>query len=159
MQIRTVALAVAILVPAGMLAQAPPALKSQLTAMQANVGKISNAAEKERWQANAQLWDVKINRAGKLELSDIAKMRPILETMKVNVSKITDGAEKERWQANVDAWQTLIDKFQLYAKADRDLMRARLETIKANVQKIRVAAEKERWEANRELWTLTLRTL
>jgi hypothetical protein len=159
MKLRTVALAVAILVPAGTLAQAPPALKSQLTAMQANVGKISNAGEKERWQTNAQLWEVKINRVGKLELSDIAKMRPILETMKVNVSKITDGAEKERWQANVDAWQTLIDKFQVYAKADRDLMRARLETIKANVMKIRVAAEKERWEANRELWTLTLRTL
>lgn len=160
MNVRHLALTVLLVaIPAGAFTQAPPALKTQLTAMQANLGKIPNAGEKERWQTNATLWDVKINRVGKLELSDLAKMRPVLETMKANVAKITDAGEKERWQANVDIWQTIIDKAQQYAKPDRDLMRARLETIKANVAKIRVAAEKERWEANRELWTITLRTL
>jgi len=153
-------LAVMIAAPVAVWAQASPALKAPFEAMRANVGKISNAAERERWETNVAIWQVKIGRADKLEPADLAKMRASFDTMKANVAKITAAAEKERWQANCDLWQVLLAAApNKVAKADRDKMRTTLDLIKANVAKIAVPAERERWDANHQLWVLTLRTM
>ena len=147
-----------VVLPVAPAAQYHPALKGPNAAIQANVGRISQAAERERWQENAALWNVKVYKA-KLEPMDVEVLKARLDRMQANVNQITDGAEKERWQANCDIWKVMLNLKYPIAKADRDAMRARLDQMKANVMKIRVPAEKERWDANLELWTVTLRVL
>lgn len=144
--------------PVSLAAQYHPALKGPHAAIQANVGRISQAPERERWQENAALWNVKVYKA-KLEPMDVEVLTARLDRMQTHVSQISDGAEKERWQANCDMWKVLLSLKYPVAKPDRDRLRAKLDLMKANVMKIRVPAEKERWDANLELWTVTLRVL
>ena len=60
---RTILLtAVVALVPLSLAAQHHPGLKGPNDALQANVTRISQAAERERWQENAAIWNVKAAR-------------------------------------------------------------------------------------------------
>ncbi|HKW03275.1 MAG TPA: hypothetical protein VJN96_25850 [Vicinamibacterales bacterium] len=126
--------------------------KSMFERMQANVAKIADPAEKERWQANTALWNTKIGKAGSLDAADFAKMQPSFDTMQANVAKITDPAEKERWQANCALWKVMLAHGDKLAKADLDTMKASFDVMKTNVAKIANASEKARWQTNRDLW-------
>jgi hypothetical protein len=154
MRIRNLVPALLIAVPSIGVAQVARSTQATFDQMQANVAKITVQGEKERWQANADMWQVKLAHMDKLAKPELDKITASLNAMKMNVAKIAIAAEKERWQANVDLWQaSLAPKV---AKADLDKMNAALSTIKANVAKITVPAEKERWEANRDLWQAVL---
>ena len=157
MNIRTLVISALVAIPAAVSTQGLPALQAPVATMKANVGKVSSAGERERWQANASLWEIRAARTNKLEAADIAKMRPVFDAMGTNVSKISDPAEKERWQANCEMWRVLLNQTDRIEKPAREQMRSWLAVMTANVAKIGAAAERERWDANRELWTLLLR--
>ena len=128
-------------------------LKATFDKMQAEVAKITDVSEKERWQANTALWQVKIARTGRLDQADLAKMQASLDTMKANVARLTgaaETAEKERWLANCELWQRAL--LQTGRPADIDTMKASLARMKTNVATITDATEKTRWQANHNLW-------
>jgi len=128
--------------------QSAPTAKASLDTMQANVAKIANPAEKERWQTNAAMWQTKIGHTGKLDPADLAKMQSSFDTMKTNVAKITDPAEKERWQANTAMWQVVVDQGgATLTPSELSTLNASLATMKANIAKITDASEKARWQA------------
>lgn len=132
--------------------QTGPTAKASFDTMQANVAKITNPAEKERWQANTSMWQSKIGHPGKLDPADLTKLQSSFDTMKTNVAKITDPAEKERWQANTAMWQVVLGQGATLTPAELGTLNASLATMKANVAKISEAPEKARWQANRDLW-------
>jgi hypothetical protein len=129
-----------------------PTAKSSFDTMQANVAKIADPAEKERWQANSAMWQTKIGHTGKLDPADLAKMQASFDAMKANVAKITDPAEKERWQANTAMWQVVLGQGATLTPAEFSTLNASLTTMKTNVTKISDAPEKARWQANCDLW-------
>lgn len=133
-------------------AQKTPDMKTSFGVMNANVAKITAAAEKERWQANADAWRLDLARAGTLPSSDLDKLSKLVATMKANVAKVTDPAEKERWQANIELWQLLVRGKGAFGKSEMTAANTHLATIKTNVAKITDAAERERWQANRDMW-------
>lgn len=130
--------------------------KASLDVMKGNVSKITEAGEKDRWQPNIDLWQIKLAQTGALAKADLYKMAALLDRIKANVAKITDAGEKERWQANVDLWQVLIAQKGVLAKVDVEKLKSPLGKMKANVAKITEAGEKERWQANRELWQVLI---
>ena len=132
--------------------QSAPTAKASFDTMQANVAKITDPAEKERWQANTAMWQTKIGHTGKLDPADLAKMQSSFDTMKANVAKIADPAEKERWQANTAMWQVVLGQGAMLTPSELSTLNASLTTMKANVAKITEASEKARWQANRDLW-------
>ena len=148
-------------VPALLAAQgAPVQQKHDVTTtfgvMKSNVGKITAAGEKERWQANVDEWSVVVAEGGKPAKADLDKISAALATIKSNVGKLAAGAERERWQANVDLWQLYVTCEGAFAKPDVAAANAAFEKMKANVAKISEASEKERWIANRDLWRATI---
>ena len=161
---RSLLIALLLVTPIAVAGQTPPpagppaALKTPFAAMQANLNRVPNAAERERWEANVTLWSVKMKK-NQLDADDIDIMKKAFGAMKANVAKVTDAAEKERWDANIAMWEVLMAAPGKVAKAGRDQMLKSLDVIKANLAKIRVAAERERWDANREMWTVTLRLM
>jgi hypothetical protein len=161
MKLSKLVLAAAIAMPAfagaqGASPQAKPDMKVTFAVMKANVAKISDAGEKERWLANKNAWDVAVSQTGKVQAADLAKVSTALGAMKTNVAKITEATEKERWQANVDLWQLFDSRGGSLSKADLPAANASLEKIKANVARITAAAEKERWQADRDLWQIVI---
>jgi hypothetical protein len=126
--------------------------KTSLDAIKANVAKITEAGEKQRWQANIDLWQLKFAQPGIIAKTDLDKMTSSLDRIKANVAKVTDAQEKERWQANIDMWQVLIDQKGVLLKGGVEKVKAPFEKMKANIAKITEAGEKQRWEANRDLW-------
>jgi hypothetical protein len=132
---------------------APPEMKAAFARMQANVGNISGPLEKERWQANVALWQVRLGNVGRLEKADLDKMQPSFDLMKENVAKITEPAEKERWQLNRDLWQiTLSQTTGKISSADMEKIKAAFDKMQANIARITGVWERGRWQANRDLW-------
>ncbi len=143
------------------LAQAGPAqgkkdLKASLEAIQANVARITEAGETERWQANIELWQVKLAHTGAIAQADLAKMIRALDRIKANVVKVSEARERERWQANIELWGVLIGQKGVLAKGDAAKLKAPYERMRANIAKISEAGEKERWGANRDMWRVVI---
>lgn len=128
------------------------AMQAAFDSMQANVATIAVPHEKERWQANVALWQVRLGHMGKLEKADLGTMQASFDLMKANVAKITAPAEKERWLANRDLWQLALHQTGKMSSADMKRMQAGFETMRANVARISAPAERGRWQANRDLW-------
>ncbi len=131
-------------------------LKASLETMKANVAKVTEAGEKERWQANIDLWQLKLGHGRAIGKTDLHKMTGLLHRIKANVAKVTDVAEKERWQANIDLWQGLIRQKGVLAKGHAEKLKAPFKKMKANIAKITEAGEKERWQTNREMWKVVI---
>jgi hypothetical protein len=127
-------------------------MKVAFSNMQSNVTNISGPLEKERWEANIALWQVRLGHMGKLEKADIDNMRPSFNVMNANVAKITEPAERERWRANRDLWQIALTEADKLSSADRDKMKVAFDKMQANLVKITGVWEKGRWQANRDLW-------
>jgi multidrug resistance efflux pump len=84
-------------------------MQASLDAMNANVAKITEAGEKERWQANCDMWRLVLSEPT-ISSANLATIKTRLATMKANVAKISERAEKGRWQADRDLWQSVIGK-------------------------------------------------
>jgi len=179
----------AVLTPALAMTQVAPAAtpgtKAVLEQMQTNVAQVTQAAEKERWNANLGMWKVVFAKPGKLAAADVEALRTSLKTMRTNVDAITSAAEKERWTANLRLWQAFVGGKAMTAPmpmntpccggampmatpmAGRAMMGmpangmrqgtdAAFGRMTLNVAKITEPAEKERWQANCDLWTAVL---
>ena len=89
-------------------------MQASLDTIKTNVAQISGtaeAAEKERWQANRDLWEMYLEQVGKIpKAADLDEMNASFNIMKANVAKITNAAEKVRWQANRILWQSVLDQ-------------------------------------------------
>ena len=146
-------------------AQVPPPKAAQATTkavverMKTNVAKIAEPSEKDRWQANLELWQLETALTGAATTADLDRMKPLVDRIAANVAKITQPAEKERWQANLDLWTIASRSAAKVPNDDRAKLTAAFERMKANVAKIADPAEKDRWEANRELWRTQLTKL
>lgn len=130
--------------------------QSLLDQIRANVAKVTDAPEKERWQGNIDLWQTKLARTDKLAAADIDKMNASLKTIRANVAKVTEPAEKARWTANADLWTAFLALKDTPAKTEIDHMNGLVAAITSNVAKVTAADEKERWMANRDLWKTTI---
>ncbi len=137
-------------------AQATLELKGSFDVMKANVAKITEFGEKERWTANVDLWQIKLMQKGEISKAELEKMIALLDRTKANVAKVTEAAEKERWQANITLWQTLIAQKGVLTKSNVDKMTAPFATIKANVAEITEPEEMERWQVNRDMWQMVI---
>lgn len=126
------------------------ATMSPLDTMKANVAKVMDPGEKERWNANIDLWTMKLAMKG-MPSMDMTKMKAPMDTMKANVSKITEAGEKERWQMNCDLWEKWMAE-----KPDTAKMKESLADFKTKVAGIKDVAEKERWQMNYDLWESAL---
>jgi hypothetical protein len=136
--------------------QAKPDPKTTFSVLKANVAKITAPAEKERWQANKDAWEVEVAQTGKVRKVELGKMLGAIDRIKANVAKIRAGSEKERWQANIDLWDLFLSRAGAFEKTDLTTASAALETMKANVAAISAPVERERWQANRDLWQAAL---
>lgn len=137
--------------------QAGSTTSSSFDTMAANVAQITEPAEKQRWQANTDLWRMRLGEPGTLNAAELSKMKPLLDTMTANVSKVTEPGEKVRWQANCDLWQLELASSNPMSKTDLDRAKASLAHMKTNVAAIKAGAEKARWQANLDLWTARIR--
>ena len=160
---------------------APPATagaKLALDRMQANVARIAAPAERERWNANVEMWKVVFAKAGTLSTADVDALKASLKTIRTNVASIARPAEKERWSANVRLWQMFVREMPAMptgmpmtppggvgampccspgAGAPHAMATdAAFGRMTLNVAKIAEPAEKERWQANCDLWQLIL---
>ena len=124
-------------------ARTKPDGKAPFDVMKANVAKITEAGEKERWQANLDLWQLKLAQTGAVAKTELDKMAVALDRIKANVAKVTEAGEKRRWQANLDLWQVVIAQKGVPAKGDVEKLKAPFEKMKANVAKVTAAGEKE----------------
>jgi len=138
--------------PQGAPVQPRPDMNASFAAMKANVAKIVDPAEKERWQANVDAWQIEIAQTGAITKAKNDKLAASLRKIRRNVARVADPAEKERWQANIGLWQLLISHKGLLAKSDLATAKAFVETISNNVAKVTEPGEKERWTANRDMW-------
>lgn len=136
MRMRNLAAMLLLALPGAAAAQQAPATRSPLEVMKASLDTVRNAAEKERWNANIQLWTIALAHPGPIAKKDLTRMSTQFDRMTSNVSKIRVAAEKERWDANVEMWRVLIEnKGVLTARAVSTLTPV-FETMKANVAEI-----------------------
>ncbi len=136
--------------------QATSTLQARLDTMRANVARISRRDEKDRWQANADLWTLLLDHNGVVADIDASRATALMGAMKASVATIAAPDEKERWQANVDLWQARLGRTGDLPRSDVDRMKALMYRLRTNVEQIRPADEKQRWTANYELWDLLL---
>ena len=130
--------------------------KPILERMQANVAKITQVPEKQRWQANVTAWQTVLGSPETLSQADLAALKASLLTMRTNIATIERPAEAARWRANGILWQAFVAGEKVSKTAtEKDSALARM---KANVAKITDSSEKERWQANVDLWTALLST-
>jgi hypothetical protein len=141
-----------LLAPALASGQQAPAAKTPFEVMKANVAQCRNAAEKERWTANVDLWQIALAAPGPVAVADRAKMSSLLETIRVNVSRVSSTPEKERWTANIEMWRVLIASGGVLTRTDASTLAPVFDRMKTNVAAITRGPEKERWMANRDLW-------
>lgn len=135
---------------------AGPQTQAAFATIQDNVAEIVFAPEQQRWLSNIDLWKARLDKTGKLEKADIAKMQKAFTKLQANVAKLIAPAEKERWIANRDLWQIVMGMSGMPAANDAVVMTAVLAKMQANVANIADAQEKERWAANTELWKSTI---
>lgn len=149
-------LAIALLVPlavrtAAAIPQAGPR-NAAFDTMATNVGKITDMSEKGRWQANVDMWRVRLARSGALTPADVDKLQECFDAMKANVSAITVAGERNRWHANVDLWEAVIAHPRTMSPADVDAAKSSIARMKMIVSLLKAGDEKERWQANVDLW-------
>lgn len=145
-------------------AQATPAKPAQTTSalvarIKTNVAQITEPTEKDRWQANLELWQLATGLTGPATKADLDRMKLLVDRIFANTARITDPAEKGRWQANVDMWKIVSTYAGQVPKEDLAKAKASFARMKANVATITAAKEKERWQANRDLWRAQLAKL
>jgi hypothetical protein len=133
-------------------AQSARWMKASVDQISANIANVTEPTEKERWQANVQMWSRMVAHLGSTTKVDIDQMTADLNAIKANVARITDADERERWQANVDLWQAVLALKEKALRDDVDKIDALRIAMHANVRKLPVSAEKERWTANQLLW-------
>ncbi len=156
MKVRTAWLGLLLVVPTLLAGQQPAGEQPPFEVMQANVARIRNTAEKDRWMANVDLWKIALAQPGPVAAEDRSRMDALLQRIRYNVARIRNAPEKQRWETNIALWRVLIEGNGVLSKADVATLTPQLETMKANVADISVAAEHERWQANRELWEVVL---
>jgi hypothetical protein len=83
-------------------------MRKPFATMKANVAKITDAAEKERWDANVAMWEVVMAAPGKVAKPGRDAMVKALDTIKANLAKIRVAAERERWDANREMWTVTL---------------------------------------------------
>jgi hypothetical protein len=152
MKLATVLLGLLVTLPAASAAQTASSSTTLLDRIKANVA-LTAGAEKERWTANVQLWDLKLAQKDRLSAAELGMMKASLDQIKANVANVLYAPEKERWEANIALWQATFDNAGQLSPAAVATMKGSLAVIRANVAKITEMTEKERWEANRDLWT------
>src|SRR4026207_1927267 len=76
----------------------------------ANIAKVTAPAERDRWQANVELWTVATRVKLDFRAGDDIKLRGPFERMKLNVAAITEPGEQARWTANRDLWQVMVNR-------------------------------------------------
>ena len=138
-------------------AEATPARPAQTTTalverIKTNVAKITEPTEKDRWEANLELWQLKSGLTAAATKADLDRMKVLVDRISANVARITTPAEKERWQANLDMWKIVSKYADKLPKDDVAKVKASFERMKTNVARIPNPQERERWEANRDLW-------
>jgi len=149
MRIALTLLAACTAVPVPLLAQATP--QELLGGMTANVARIGEPGERERWLANTGLWQIALAQPQPAK-AELARMSVLLERVRANIAKVTAPAERERWQANVELW-TVATRARLDFRAGDDIkLRGPFERMKLNVVAITEPGEQARWTANRDLW-------
>jgi len=152
MRISTLWPALLLVVPTLASGQQQPAVKPPFEVMKANASAIRNMAEKERWMANVDLWEIALAPSGAVDAKDRARMDALLERIRINVARIRSAPEKARWETNIQMWQALIAGNGLLSKTEAAKLGPMLDSLKANIADISIASEHERWQANRELW-------
>lgn len=152
MRISTLWPTLLLVVPTLAWGQRQSAVKPPFEVMKANVSAIRNMAEKDRWMANVDLWEIALARPGAVDAKDRARMDALLERIRINVARIRNAPEKARWDTNIQMWQALIEGDGVLSKADAAKLSPMFESLKANITDISIAGEHERWQANRELW-------
>jgi hypothetical protein len=85
-------------------------VKSLVAAISENVGKVNDPAEKERWQADIDLWRILLASDGIIAKTSVGSATVLVEKIKANIAKIFDPFEKERWQANRDLWEVTLGR-------------------------------------------------
>ena len=162
MKYQHIVAAVASAAPIVASAQATPRQPAQASAlveqMKTNVAKIAEPTEKDRWQANLELWQLKTGLTGAATKADLDRMNLLVDRVSANVAKITAPAEKGRWQANLDMWK-MVARADKMSKADVAKAKTLFDAMKDNVAKISDPNEKDRWQANRDLWRAQLAKL
>jgi len=141
-------------------AQAPAQMQVSLDQMKSNVTLIPASAEKDRWQGNAEMWQVMIGQKGNVPIPKLELLKTYFREMQANVAGITEPEEQERWQANMFMWGVLIrlmesdtpDRF--FVHVDGYFGR-----MQANVAQIVEPSEKGRWQANVDIWKIMIARL
>ena len=133
-------------------AQAARWMKASVDQISANIASVTEAGEKERWQANVQMWKRMVTHLAAATSADVGQMTADLNVIKANVARVTDADERGRWQANVNLWETLLALKEKALREDLDKLDSLRVAIFENVRKLPVCPEKERWNANQVLW-------
>ena len=157
MKLTRYVLGLALAVPAFVGAQAAGSgataeMKAAYATVQANVALIAYKPEKERWQANVDLWSFQLKNVAKIDSADFRKMEIPFATMQANVAKLIEPREKERWVLNHDLWQLAMGISGIPAEGLAPTMRSIFARLQVNVGRISEAEEKERWTANTVIW-------
>ena len=129
-----------------------PGARAPLATIEANVARIEFAPERERWQANLDLWKIRLAKNGTLEKGDVDRMALPFAIMQANVSRLMEPREKERWMANRDMWQMVLGMSGTPAGSEPATMKSAFSKMQANVGAITEPEEKQRWTANVALW-------
>ena len=127
-------------------------MKAAYETIQVNVAQIAFKPEKERWQANIDLWSFQLKNVVKIDSADFRMMETPFATMQANVAKLIEPREKERWVLNHDLWQLAMGISGIPAEGLAPTMRSMYGKMRANVDRISEPEEKERWTANVALW-------
>ncbi len=133
-------------------AQAARWMRASVDQITTNIAAVTEPAEKERWQANARMWNRMVAQVGSSTKADVDQMTADLNVIKANVAQITAEDERERWQANLDLWQALLALNEKAVREDVQKIDSLRMVMFGNVRKLPVCAEKERWTANQVLW-------
>jgi len=130
-----------------------------LERMKTNVAAISASTEKDRWQANLELWQRKLGLTVVATKADLDPVKLLLDRLFTNVATITDPNEKERWDANMNMWKIVTAHAAKVPRNELEKIRGSFDDMRVNLTKIADAKEKERWLANRDLWRAQIRSL
>ncbi|HUK29542.1 MAG TPA: hypothetical protein VLV89_00410 [Candidatus Acidoferrum sp.] len=140
--------------------QSPVQMQASLDVMKTNVAQIPASAEKDRWQANEEMWQIVIGHTQSVPIVHLGLLKSRFQEMQENVAEITEPKERERWQANVFMWQEIINHME---GGTHPLMLVEMKDpfgrMQANVARIDESPEKERWQANVDVWKIMIMRL
>jgi len=159
---RIVAIAlVALVASSGMAASAtPPASPTALLEKQCGVIRNSlkkaDDAEKERWNRNLGLWQMVIDKQGKLQDIDYEKFETDLHELNGRVAPLPENPEHDRWDAGLALWQLTLDVKGDLAQSPVGDLDKWYEDMKRRTAAARDANARKRWTANVAMWTSVL---